>query len=79
MIADYNRAIDALVGIISQMAQKMPVTGENLQQALISAEVAIDRAETENTAPDTSAQLLHLREQLLTAEKYICHAQPCQS
>lgn len=78
MITLYNTAVDALVGIVAQMAKKMPVTGENLQQALMDVEVALDRAETEQSAPSTIATLLNLHQQLVTAEKYTYYAQPCQ-
>lgn len=68
----YTTAIDAILGVLEKVAQKMPATGENLQQALLKVEIALDNASTMPTAPaDEIAKLLHLRQQLLTAAKYI--------
>lgn len=72
-------AINAIMEVLGQIAQKKPATGAILQQALLKVEIALDNASTMPTAPaDKVAQLLHLREQLLTAQKYSYHAQPCQ-
>ncbi len=78
MKAIYTKAIEALLGIIEQQAQKKPVTGENLQQAILDVEIAIDRASTEAVAADRVAELLNLRGQLLSVEKIAYYAQPCQ-
>ncbi len=78
MKAIYTKAIEALLGIIEQQAQKKPVTGENLQQAILDVEIAIDRASTEAVAADRVAELLNLRGQLLSVEKITYYAQPCQ-
>ncbi len=75
----YTTAIDAIMGVLGAIAQKKPATGENLQQALLKVEIALDNASTMPAAPaDEVARLLHLREQLLTAQRYSYHAQPCQ-
>lgn len=75
----YTTAIDAITEVLGQIAQKKPATGENLQQALLKVEIALDNASTMPTAPaDEVVRLLHLREQLLTAQRYSYHAQPCQ-
>lgn len=75
----YATAMDAVTEVLGQIAQKMPATGENLQQALLKVEIALDNASTMPTATaDELAQLLHLRRQLLTAQKYCHYAQPCQ-
>lgn len=75
----YTTAIDAITEVLGQIAQKMPATGETLQQALLKVEIALDNASTMPAAPaDEVAQLLHLRELLLTAQNYCYHAQPCQ-
>lgn len=75
----YTMAINAIMEVLGQIAQKKPATGAILQQALLKVEIALDNASTMPTAPaDKVAQLLHLREQLLTAQKYSYHAQPCQ-
>lgn len=72
MTALYTTAIEAILGVLEQVAQKMPATGKNLQQALLKVEIALDNASTMPTAPaDEVAKLLHLRQQLLTAAKYI--------
>ena len=68
----YTTAIDAIIGVLKQLAEKMPATGEALQQALIKVEIALDNASTTpNTPADEIAKLLQLRQQLLTAYKYI--------
>lgn len=74
----YIQAIEALLGIIEQQAQKKPVTGENLQQAILKVEIALDRASTEAMPASDVAELINLRSKLLTAEKYTYYAQPCQ-
>lgn len=75
----YTMAINAIMEVLGQIAQKKPATGAILQQALLKVEIVLDNASTMPTAPaDKVAQLLHLREQLLTAQKYSYHAQPCQ-
>lgn len=75
----YTTTIDAITEVLGQISQKMPATGECLQQALLKIEIALDKAITMSTAPaDEVAQLLHLHEQLLTAQKYCYHAQSCQ-
>ncbi|WP_301745910.1 hypothetical protein [uncultured Duncaniella sp.] len=75
----YTMAINAIMEVLGQIAQKKPATGAILQQALLKVEIALDNASTMPTAPaDKVAQLLHLREQLLTAQKYSYHAQSCQ-
>ena len=74
----YNKAVEALLGVLEAIAQKKPATGENLQQALLDVEIAIDRASTESNPADKVAQLLHLRQQLLTAQKITYYAQPSQ-
>lgn len=75
----YTMAINAIMEVLGQIAQKKPATGAILQQALLKVEIALDNASTMPTAPaDKVAQLLHLREQLLTAQRYSYHAQPCQ-
>lgn len=72
MTALYTTAIEAILGVLEQVAQKMPATGETLQQALLKVEIALDNASTMPTAPaDEVAKLLHLRQQLLTAAKYV--------
>jgi len=72
-------AINAIMEVLGQIAQKKPATGAILQQALLKVEIALDNASTMPTVPaDKVAQLLHLREQLLTAQRYSYHAQPCQ-
>lgn len=78
MNAIYTKAIDALLGVIKQQAQKMPVTGENLQQAILDVEIALDRASTEAATAGRIAELLNLRGQLLSVEKLTYYAQPCQ-
>ena len=68
----YTTAIDAILGVLEQVAQKIPATGETLQQALLKVEIALDNASTMPTAPaDEVAKLLHLRQHLLTAAKYV--------
>ena len=68
----YTTAIDAILGVLEQVAQKIPATGETLQQALLKVEIALDNASTMPTATaDEVAKLLHLRQQLLTAAKYV--------
>lgn len=68
----YTIAIDAITSVLKQLANKMPATGEALQQALIKVEIALDNASTLPKAPaDEIAKLLLLRQQLLTAYKYI--------
>lgn len=78
MIAVYNKAVEALLGVLEFVAQKNPATGENLQQVLLDVEIAIDRASTEQAPADNIAQLLNLRQQLLTAKKIAYYAQPSQ-
>lgn len=78
MIKVYSKAVEALLGVLNFMAQKKPVAEENLQQALLDVEIAIDRACTEQVPADTLAQLLNLRQQLLTAQKITYYAQPSQ-
>lgn len=78
MIAIYDTAIEAMLVLLESMAQKKPATGEAVQQALLKVEMALDRACTENAPADAAAQLMHLRQQLLTASKYAYHAQSCQ-
>ena len=73
----YITAVEALLGMVHQQAQKMPVTGEALQQALLKVEIGLDRASTENAPADHVAQLLNLRQHLLTAERYV-YAQSSQ-
>lgn len=71
----YTMAINAIMEVLGQIAQKKPATVAILQQALLKVEIALDNASTMPTAPaDKVAQLLHLREQLLTAQKYSYHA-----
>lgn len=68
----YTTAIDAIMEVLGEIAQKKPATGENLQQALLKVEIALDNASTMPSTPaDEIAKLLHLRQQLLTAAKYI--------
>lgn len=78
MKAIYTKAIEALLGVIEQQAQKKPVTGETLQQALLDVEIALDRASTEAAPAGRVAELLNLRGQLLSVEKIAYYAQPCQ-
>lgn len=78
MTAIYNMAIEAILGVLELMAQKKPVAGEPIQQALLNVEIALDRASSEPAEPDAVAKLMHLRQQLLTATKYTYYAQPCQ-
>lgn len=75
MIALYNTAIEALLG----MVQKKPAAFETMQQAILNVEIALDRASTEPAHAGETAELLNLRTQLLTAANFADYAQPSQS